>query len=71
MFFSLPFLVFIRATTVPVGEDQIQNLQLAHSLARAFNRQYGETFPISEVLIQRKYLYPSLTTNEVLIVYKL
>lgn len=61
MFLSLPFFVFIRATKVPVGEDQIQHLQLAHSLARAFNRQYGETFPLPEVLIQRKYLYLKLT----------
>jgi tryptophanyl-tRNA synthetase len=53
--FSLSYLIFNRATKVPVGEDQIQNLQLAHSLARTFNRQYGETFPISEVLVQRKY----------------
>ncbi|XP_025423866.1 tryptophan--tRNA ligase, mitochondrial isoform X2 [Sipha flava] len=46
-------ILLYKATKVPVGEDQIQNLQLAHSLARTFNRQYGETFPISEVLVQQ------------------
>lgn len=54
MFFSLTFLLY-RATKVPVGEDQIQHLQLAHSLARTFNKRYGHTFPVPEILIQRKY----------------
>jgi len=55
MFSSLAYFICHRATKVPVGEDQIQHLQLAHSLARTFNKRYGDTFPVPEVLIQRKY----------------
>lgn len=55
MFIVYGFFIFNRATKVPVGEDQIQHLQLAHNLARSFNRLYGDTFPYPEVLIQRKY----------------
>lgn len=53
IFFLMYF--YTRATKVPVGEDQIQHLQLAHTLARTFNKRYGDTFPISDVLIQSKY----------------
>lgn len=30
------------ATTVPVGKDQVQHLEMAREIARAFNHQYGE-----------------------------
>ncbi|MEZ4180059.1 MAG: tryptophan--tRNA ligase [Candidatus Doudnabacteria bacterium] len=30
---------------VPVGEDQIQHLELTRIIARKFNKQFGETFP--------------------------
>ncbi|XP_022178387.1 tryptophan--tRNA ligase, mitochondrial isoform X1 [Myzus persicae] len=46
-------ILLYKATKVPVGEDQIQHLQLAHSLARTFNKRYGDTFPVPEVLIQQ------------------
>lgn len=35
-----------RATLVPVGEDQVPNLEMARKIARKFNDIYGETFPI-------------------------
>jgi len=60
MLILLVLFIFNRATKVPVGEDQIQNLQLAHSLARMFNKRYGETFPVPEVLIQSKYILNTL-----------
>jgi tryptophanyl-tRNA synthetase len=34
-----------RAKAVPVGDDQVQHLELAREIARKFNRLYGETFP--------------------------
>lgn len=40
-----------RATHVPVGEDQVQHLQLAQDLARMFNKRYGETFPTPHSLV--------------------
>lgn len=40
-----------KATHVPVGEDQIQQIQLCQELARMFNNRYGQTFPIPHTLI--------------------
>lgn len=39
-----------RATLVPVGEDQVPNVELARSVARRFNNRYGELFPIPEMM---------------------
>lgn len=39
-----------QATIVPVGEDQIPNLELARNMARRFNDRYGQTFAIPEML---------------------
>lgn len=39
-----------QATLVPVGEDQVPNVELARNLARLFNQRFGETFTIPEML---------------------
>lgn len=39
-----------KATLVPVGEDQVPNVELARSLARKFNERFGETFVVPEML---------------------
>ncbi|KAG9471159.1 hypothetical protein GDO78_015564 [Eleutherodactylus coqui] len=39
------------STHVPVGDDQAQHLQLTQDLARIFNYQYGEFFPIPRALM--------------------
>lgn len=41
------------ATAVPVGEDQMQHLELTRVLARRFNQTFGETFPIPQAFIQK------------------
>ncbi len=38
-------ILLYRATVVPVGEDQLQHLELARETARRFNHRFGETFP--------------------------
>ncbi|XP_017560079.1 tryptophan--tRNA ligase, mitochondrial isoform X2 [Pygocentrus nattereri] len=38
-------ILLYKSTHVPVGEDQIQHLELAQDLARIFNNKYGEFFP--------------------------
>lgn len=38
-------ILLYKATHVPVGEDQIQHLQLANHLAHTFNNRFGTTFP--------------------------
>lgn len=38
-------ILLYKADTVPVGEDQLQHLELTREIARRFNHAFGETFP--------------------------
>jgi tryptophanyl-tRNA synthetase len=38
-------ILLYKATVVPVGEDQVQHLELARDTARRFNHRFGELFP--------------------------
>jgi tryptophanyl-tRNA synthetase len=38
-------ILLYKAGVVPVGEDQLQHLELSREIARKFNRLFGETFP--------------------------
>jgi tryptophanyl-tRNA synthetase len=40
-----------KANYVPVGEDQVQHVELCREIARKFNARYGETFPESQVIL--------------------
>lgn len=44
-------ILLYRATVVPVGEDQLQHLELTREVARRWNRQFGEYFPEPEGLV--------------------
>ncbi|MBQ1324444.1 MAG: tryptophan--tRNA ligase [Solobacterium sp.] len=44
-------ITFCKATTVPVGEDQIPMLEQAREIVRTFNRIYGETLVEPEILL--------------------
>ncbi|XP_046630194.1 tryptophan--tRNA ligase, mitochondrial isoform X2 [Neodiprion virginianus] len=44
-------ILLYKSTHVPVGEDQLQHLQLAQHLAKLFNGKFGETFPIPHSMI--------------------
>lgn len=39
---------------VPVGEDQVQHVELARTLARRFNDRFGETFVVPDALVQKE-----------------
>lgn len=39
-----------QATLVPVGKDQVPNVELARDLARRFNNRFGDTFVVPEML---------------------
>ena len=39
---------------VPVGEDQLQHVELARTLARRFNERFGETFVVPESKITKE-----------------
>jgi len=38
-------ILIYKAEAIPVGEDQIQHLELTRELARRFNAKFGQTFP--------------------------
>ena len=39
-----------RATLVPVGEDQVPNVELARDMAVRFNQRFGETFALPKMM---------------------
>lgn len=56
--FSYPVLMaadilLYDTTVVPVGEDQMQHLELARVIAKRFNERFGPTFTIPQALIQK------------------
>ena len=38
-------IILYKAEIVPVGEDQIQHIELSREIARKFNNKYGDVFP--------------------------
>jgi len=44
-------ILIYNATSVPVGEDQRQHLELTRDLAQRFNSRYGDTFVVPEAHI--------------------
>lgn len=47
-------IVLYDTAVVPVGEDQVQHVELARTLARRFNKRFGETFVIPESKVQKE-----------------
>ncbi|MBI2636770.1 MAG: tryptophan--tRNA ligase [Parcubacteria group bacterium] len=41
-----------KATLVPVGSDQVPNVELARDLAKRFNNRFGHTFVVPEMMRQ-------------------
>lgn len=41
-------ILIYRSHLVPVGEDQVQHLEMTRDMAGKFNRAYGEIFPLPE-----------------------
>src|SRR3990172_3452325 len=44
-------ILIYKAGYVPVGEDQIQHVELSREIARRFNARFGEIFPEPKVLL--------------------
>ncbi|KAL0076737.1 tryptophanyl-tRNA synthetase [Phycomyces blakesleeanus] len=44
-------ILLYKATHVPIGEDQIQHLELARDIGTAFNTTFKPTFPLPEAII--------------------
>lgn len=47
-------ILLYNTDAVPVGEDQVQHVELARTLARRFNSQFGETFKVPEAQIKKE-----------------
>jgi len=57
--FSYPVLMaadilMFNATHVPVGQDQVQHIEMTRDIAQRFNHHYGEIFTIPEGVIDNK-----------------
>ncbi len=57
-------ILLYRAVGVPVGEDQIQHLELSRRVARRFNSRYGEFFPEPQPLVGEASRIMSLADPE-------
>ncbi|XP_053561106.1 tryptophan--tRNA ligase, mitochondrial [Bombina bombina] len=44
-------ILLYKSTHVPVGDDQVQHLELTLDTARGFNKRYGEFFPIPRAIM--------------------
>ncbi|MBX7103683.1 MAG: tryptophan--tRNA ligase [Gemmataceae bacterium] len=44
-------ILIYRSNWVPVGDDQVQHLELTRDMAGKFNRAYGEVFPLPQALL--------------------
>lgn len=44
-------ILLYKAIGVPVGEDQVQHVELTRTIARIFNRKFGFTFPEPKVIL--------------------
>jgi tryptophanyl-tRNA synthetase len=53
-------ILMYRATTVPVGADQVPHVELTREIARRFNHVFGETFPEPQALLASAPRVPGL-----------
>ncbi len=53
-------ILIYRSTIVPVGEDQVQHLEMTRDMALAFNNMYGEIFPLPTVRLDAGAKVPGL-----------
>lgn len=54
-------ILIYKAEGVPVGEDQVQHVELARDLAKRFNTKFGQTFPEPKVVVTEAKRIMSLT----------
>jgi len=47
-------IIIFNADIVPVGEDQVQHVEITRDIARAFNKRYGEILSVPEVLVKKE-----------------
>lgn len=47
-------ILLYNSDLVPVGEDQVQHVEFTRTLARRFNKQFGQVFKVPEVKIKKE-----------------
>ncbi len=57
-------ILIYKASMVPVGDDQVQHLELTREIARKFNHTFGDTFPEPEPRLTVSRRIMSLTSPE-------
>jgi len=53
-------ILMFHADEVPVGEDQVQHLEIARDIAQKFNREYGEILKLPKFVVQQMKLVMGL-----------
>lgn len=56
-------IMIYKAEGVPVGEDQVQHVELTRDLVRRFNAKFGQTFPEPKPLLTEAKRVMSLTST--------
>jgi len=46
-------ILMFKASYVPVGQDQVQHLEMTRDIAQRFNHKYGEIFVIPEAILEK------------------
>ncbi len=54
-------ILIYKPTSIPVGEDQIQHVELSRIIARKFNNKFGQTFPEPKTYLRKPLRIMSLT----------
>lgn len=54
-------ILLFKSNLVPVGEDQVQHVELTRIIAKKFNAKFGETFTLPEALLTEASRIMSLT----------
>jgi tryptophanyl-tRNA synthetase len=57
-------ILLYKPNFVPVGEDQVQHIELSRVVARKFNNQFGKTFPEPKPFIREPLRIMSLKNSE-------
>lgn len=47
-------ILLYKADAVPIGEDQIQHIELAREIANRFNKRFGKAFPVPQPILPPK-----------------
>jgi tryptophanyl-tRNA synthetase len=53
-------ILMVRATLVPVGEDQASHIEVTREIARRFNRLYSPIFPVPDILVGEIAVLPGI-----------